>query len=123
VKRLFWAAVAMLMMTVPLSAKHWHEERDHGYKHRCYIGAHDIAVFREYYAPRYKRLPPGLAKKYERTGQLPPGWAKRIEPIPFRLQPHLEPIPTAYRRGIVDGYVVVYAPRTMAVVDVVALFD
>lgn len=25
-----------------------------------------------------KQLPPGLAKKYERTGELPPGWQKKI---------------------------------------------
>jgi len=26
----------------------------------------------------YKTLPPGLQKKYERTGELPPGWQKKL---------------------------------------------
>lgn len=27
---------------------------------------------------KHKNLPPGLQKKYERTGELPPGWQKKL---------------------------------------------
>ena len=27
---------------------------------------------------KHKSLPPGLQKKYERTGELPPGWEKKL---------------------------------------------
>jgi len=121
-RRLFCAAAMTLVFTMPLSAKHWHDDREHGHGKRCYVAEHDVEVIREYYAPRYRELPPGLAKKYERTGQLPPGWAKRIEPVPVVVERRLAPLPPAYRRGVIDGYVVVYQPRTQVVVDVVALF-
>ncbi len=26
----------------------------------------------------HKKLPPGLVKKYQRTGQIPPGWQKKL---------------------------------------------
>jgi len=32
------------------------------------------------------------------------------------------PIPSDYRRGIIDGYVVLYNPRTQVVIDVTAVF-
>ena len=38
------------------------------------------AVQRYYNGPR--GLPPGLRKKYYRTGKLPPGWQKKIRPFP-----------------------------------------
>ncbi len=28
---------------------------------------------------KHKSLPPGLQKKYERTGELPPGWEKKLK--------------------------------------------
>ena len=118
-KRLLCAVAMTLLSTAPVYAKHWHNSR----APRCYIGEHDVIVMREYYAPRYRSLPPGLAKKYERTGQLPPGWAKRVEPVPYVLQPRLEPIPPRYRRGVVDGYIVVYEPRRQVVIDVAAIFQ
>jgi hypothetical protein len=118
--RLFCALAMTLAASAPLAAKHWHDERGHG--GRCYIRTQDVEIVREYYEPRYRSLPPGLAKKYARTGQLPPGWARRIEPVPVIVERRLEPIPPRYRRGVVDGYVVVYEPRTQVVIDVAAIF-
>lgn len=105
-----------LAATTPALAKH-----GHGNKNQCYVEAHDVRIVREYYEPRYRNLPPGLAKKYERTGKLPPGWAKRVEPLPYEVERQLVVLPPGYRRGYVDGAIVVYAPQTHAVIDVVAV--
>ena len=82
----------------------------------------EVRVIREYYAPRYGRLPPGLQKKFLRTGQLPPGWQKKFEPFPVVIERQLFVMPNGYRRGIVDGHAVVFNPRTHMIVDVVTLF-
>ena len=117
--------------------KHWHEDEKHGNKHArdydddrdghhgagCYFRPHDVRIIREYYEPRYRSLPPGLAKKYYRTGHLPPGWQKKLQPIPVALDRRLVVLPRDYRRGYIDGAVVVYSPRTQVVVDVVALLN
>ena len=132
-------AATLLLIAVsatPLAAKpkHWHEDEkrwnehwrdddrgDHARHAGCYVGPHDVRIVREYYEPRYRALPPGLAKKYARTGQLPPGWAKKIEPLPIEVERRLEPLPREYRRGYLDGRIVVYLPGEV-VVDVVPLF-
>jgi hypothetical protein len=86
-----------------------------------YFPPQDVQILREHYEPRYRSLPPGLAKKYARTGSLPPGWQKKIEPLPVAVERRLVVLPPAYRRGYIDGTVVVYSPRTEVVVDIVAL--
>ena len=86
-----------------------------------YFPPEDVRIIREYYAPRTRTLPPGLAKKYERTGHLPPGWQKKIEPIPVAVERRLVALPPQYRRGYVDGTIVVYSPRTEVVVDIFAV--
>ncbi|PYR61723.1 MAG: hypothetical protein DMF85_01520 [Acidobacteria bacterium] len=78
-------------------------------------------MIREYYAPRYRALPPGLQKKYQRTGHLPPGWQKKLEPLPVVVERRLIVLPPQYRRGVMDGYVVVYEPRTQVIIDIVAV--
>jgi hypothetical protein len=65
--------------------KHWknHDDDDRRVNHRaptCCLQHHDVRIIREYYAPRYRSLPPGLAKKFARTGRLPPGWQKKMAP-------------------------------------------
>ena len=115
--------------------KHWHEgkhegkhenkhdgDRDDRHEANCYFRQNDVRVIREYYQPRYRALPPGLAKKYERTGRLPPGWEKKMEPLPVEIEQRLVVLPPEYRRGYIDGSIVVYSPRTHVVVDVVAVF-
>jgi hypothetical protein len=75
----------------------------------------DLRVIREYYGPRYRNLPPGLQKKYARTGQLPPGWQKKVEPFPFAVERRLALLPAGYHRGFVDGHAVIYDSRHVIV--------
>jgi len=83
-----------------------------------YFAPRDVQVIREYYAPRYRTLPPGLQKKLYRTGQLPPGWQRKLQPMPVVVERRLAPLPSYYRRGVMDGYAVVFDPRTHVIVDV-----
>ena len=82
----------------------------------------DVGIIRQHYAPRYRRLPPGLQKKYARTGQLPPGWQKKLEPFPVVVERELVALPSGYRRGVLDGHAVIYNPRTQVIIDVAVLF-
>ena len=82
----------------------------------------ELRVIREHYEPRYRNLPPGLRKKYARTGQLPPGWRKKMEPFPVVVERELVVLPSGYRRGVIDGNAVIYNPRTQVIVDVAVLF-
>jgi hypothetical protein len=82
----------------------------------------DVRVIRAYYAPRYRRLPPGLQKKLARTGSLPPGWQKKMEPFPASLERDLDVLPRGYRRGVLDGHAVIYQPGTQVIIDVAVLF-
>jgi hypothetical protein len=82
----------------------------------------EVSVIREYYAPRYRNLPPGLQKKLARTGQLPPGWRKKMEPFPVAVERQLAVLPDGYRRGVFDGHAVIYNPRTQVIVDLAVLF-
>jgi len=101
--------------------KHWQDDDD---RHRRYSDSYfrdeHLRVIRAYY--RERKLPPGLAKKYYRTGQLPPGWQKKIQPFPYQVERSLPPVPAGYARGYVDGYAVVYQPRTQVVIDFHAVF-
>jgi len=132
--------VLSLVSGAPAAAttKHWHEDEKHRNKHwqdhdddgddrdehaaYCYFEPHDVRILREYYEPRYRSLPPGLAKKFYRTGQLPSGWQKKVEPLPIEVERRLVPLRPDYRRGYVDGAVVVYIPRTEILIDVFPLF-
>ena len=76
-----------------------------------------VAVQRYYNGP--SNLPPGLRKKYYRTGQLPPGWQKKIRPFPPELIRELPPPPPNCDRGYIDGVAVVYDRRTRVILDVV----
>ena len=82
----------------------------------------EIGVIREYYAPRYRSLPPGLKKKLARTGQLPPGWQKKFEPFPTDIERRLVILPAGYRRGVVDGHAVIFDDRTHVLIDAAVLF-
>jgi hypothetical protein len=79
-------------------------------------------LIREYYAPRYRSLPPGLQKKVERGGQLPPGWRKKIQPFPYEIERRLAPMPRDCRRGVVDGHAVIYRTGSERVIDVTVVF-
>lgn len=69
----------------------------------------DIVVIRDYYRPRY-RPARGVRFVYAPNHYLPAGWHGRLEPIPFALERRLPPVPRGYRRGLIDGYAVVYSP-------------
>jgi hypothetical protein len=79
-------------------------------------------VIREYYAPRYQSLPPGLRKKVARGGQLPPGWQKKIEPFPWEIERRLAPMPSDCGRGVIDGHAVIYRTASQRIIDVTVLF-
>ena len=78
----------------------------------------DVRSIRAHYGPRYRGLPPGLQKKLRRTGSLPPGWQKKFQPFPVVLERQLVVLPYGYRRGVIDGYAVLFDPRTQGIVDV-----
>jgi hypothetical protein len=44
-----------------------------------------------------------------------------MAPLPVALERRLFVLPSGYRRGYIDGSVVVYSPRTQVVIDVVTL--
>jgi hypothetical protein len=99
------------------------DDRHHrGYgKRGGYVSVREVHVIREYYRPRYKRLPPGHAKRYYRNAYLPHGWEHRFEPIPVYVERELVVLPHGYRRGLIDGHVVVLNQRGL-IIDVAVLF-
>src|SRR5512144_3191799 len=75
-----------------------HEDRDDDRGDVRHFRHEDYVVVQRYYAgPR--DLPPGLRKKYYRTGKLPPGWEKRFRPFPTALIQRLPPPPPNCDRG------------------------
>ena len=129
-----------ILVNPPVHAKHWHENEKHWKEHAnhedqddrgfdrrdhhaagCYFQPRDARIVTQYYAPRYRQLPPGLQKKVYRGGHLPPGWEKRMQPLSVTVEHQLVPLPSGYSRGYIDGYAVVYSPRTQVVIDVVAI--
>jgi hypothetical protein len=98
---------------------HDDDRDDDGYRggHRWH--SREYVVLDRYYAPR--GLPPGLARRYARTGQLPYGWQKRIQPFPVVIERELPPTGYGCRRGVVGNFGVIYDPRTFFVFDIVVL--
>jgi len=98
-----------------------HEDRDSQGAVGVSWGSHDIEVVRRYYAPKRRDLPPGLEKKYARTGQLPPGWQKKMQPLPASVERECAPLPAGYRRGVIEGHAVIYNSRG-TIIDVAVVF-
>lgn len=100
--------------------------RDPHYSMRVVFSDHDRRLIHDYYAPRYQRLPPGLAKK----DRLPPGHAWRVranQPVhddarwrylPYELEQRLTRMPAEYVRVVIGTDVVIMNVRTRVVVDV-----
>jgi hypothetical protein len=63
-----------------------------------------------------------LQKKVARGGSLPPGWQKKFEPFPSVLERRLSPLPSGYRRGVLEGHAVIFNSRTNIIVDFAVLF-
>ena len=82
----------------------------------------EVRIIREYYGPRYRALPPGLQKKYHRTGQLPPGWQKKMQPFPVAVERQMTVLPAGYSRGVIDGHAIIYNSRSQAIIDLAVLF-
>jgi hypothetical protein len=126
-KRLVLPVAAMLAASIVVNA----EEQAHkghasgsqlsGSVHVVF-STDDVRVIREYYAPRYRALPPGLQKKYARTGQLPPGWQKKLQPLDPVVERRLVALPAGYRRGIVDGRAVIMDDRAHVLIDMAVVF-
>jgi hypothetical protein len=99
------------------------DDHRHGHGDRPrYFREEDHVYLRQYYGGPAD-LPPGLRKKYYRTGKLPPGWQKRFRPFPVVVVERLPPLPAYCDRGYVDGYAVVYDRRTRVILDVIDLID
>ena len=86
------------------------------------FSAREVVVIREYYAPQYRALPPGLQKKLRRARHLPPGWQKKFRPFSVDVERQLVVLPTGYRRGVIEGHAVIFNSRTHVIFDVAALF-
>jgi len=127
-KRLLLSVVLMLAASVVVVDAKGHAQRGHASGSQLSGSVHvvfsteDVRVIREYYAPRYRSLPPGLQKKYARTGQLPPGWQKKMQPLDPVVERRLVALPAGYSRGIVDGRAVIYDDRTHVMVDMAVVF-
>jgi hypothetical protein len=122
------AGAIALSVATPAEAKSGHKRDKHdrvAEERVVHVGfaPYDVRVIREYYAPRYRRLPPGLQKKYMRTGQLPPGWQRRFEPLPLVVERRLVVLPHGYRRGIIEGHAIIFNPGTHVIVDVATLLE
>jgi hypothetical protein len=85
------------------------------------FSTHDVAIIHEHYAPQRRNLPPGLQKKYARTGQLPPGWQKKMAPMPVVVERRLPPLPVGYHRGVFEGHAVIYQPGGV-IIDATVIF-
>jgi hypothetical protein len=96
------------------------DDQGHEGKHAVYFRPEDRVVMERYYSgPR--NLPPGLAKKYQKTGKLPPGWEKKMRPFPVELVRVLPPPPPNCERGYIDGVAVVYDRKTRIILDSIDL--
>ena len=84
-----------------------------------YFRDRDIVVLRDYYRPHYRA--PRARVVYQRNGYLSDGWARRIRPVPVYIERDLRPVPRGYRRGLIDGYVVVHNDRGF-ISDLTAIF-
>lgn len=135
------ALFSSLILSVPAlaGAEHWHEDKDHWkehwqyrnfddddeYDHRtagCQFEPQDVWRVSDYFARRYRPLPPGTAKKYYKTGRLPAGWKGQIESLPPTLERRLVALPEGYRRGVVGGSLIVYDPQAQLILDTIVLF-
>lgn len=87
----------------------------------------EVTVIQTYFRTHRRDLPPGLAKR----DKLPPGIAKQLRKkgklphdievvvLPVELERQLVVLPTAYRRVVIGGNVVLMEPRTGLIYDIV----
>ena len=94
---------------------------DRVYRTDRHFRQRDVVVVREYYRPYYRPVVHDVRYVYVRNKHLPPGWQKKVRPVPVYVERDLEPIPYGYRRGIIDGHLVVHNDRGL-IFDVAVLF-
>ncbi len=84
---------------------------------------------------KQKKLPPGLKKKYERTGELPPGWEMKLQrgevlsedvyrygrPLPYDLRQRLPIGPTGSKIIEVEGKIIRVMENTREIIDILSL--
>jgi hypothetical protein len=138
-RAIFGATIAVCLFAAPAFAQHWHDERERWQKYDkhldddhdheadrhlqgCFFQPSDVHVISAFYAPRYRETPAAARRKFYRSSHLPAGWEKKIEPLPAAVERELVTIPREYRRGIIDGSIVLYVPKTGAILDSVILF-
>jgi hypothetical protein len=93
---------------------------NHGDHDSHYFRSEDYGELeRNYRGPR--NVPPGLRKKYYRTGTLPPGWQKKLQPFPPELVRQLPPPPPNCERGYIDGVAIIYDRTTRVILDSIDL--
>ena len=102
-------------------SKRQNDDDDSGGDHNSrYFRREDYNTIERYYTgPR--NLPPGLRKKYYRTGTLPPGWQKKLQPFSPDLVRQLPPPPANCDRGYIDGVAVVYDRTSRVILDSIDL--
>jgi hypothetical protein len=97
--------------------------KDHGSgKGSQYFRREDYSAVQRYYIGPHD-LPPGLRKKYYRTGKLPPGWEKKMRPFPVELVRVLPPPPPNCEFGYIDGVAIVYDRTTRIILDSIDLIS
>jgi hypothetical protein len=139
-KRLAWATVAWILLggAIAIASASQGKGKKHaqqnGASHNeskksetsvsvdVVFGPAEVVILRDHYAPRYRRLPPGLQKKVARGRQLPPGWQKEFESFPVSIERQLVVLPHGYRRGVIDGHAVIFNSGSNVIVDVAVLF-
>jgi hypothetical protein len=113
---------------------HWrdkgrHREYDDDDDRRGYgFADHDRGEIRGWYSENYRRLPPGLAKKYwlppgqERRlvirGEFPPDMEREVYVVPVELDRRLPPPPPDCERVLIGGHIVLRNRNTKIVLDI-----
>ncbi|MHB1215432.1 MAG: hypothetical protein ACYCY9_10625 [Thiobacillus sp.] len=120
------AALAPALIGCETGPSYGDDARDPHYSVSVVFTDHDRRLINDYYAPRYRNLPPGLAKR----DRLPPGHAWRVrrnQPIPDdarwrylpgELEQRLTRLPPGYVRVVVGTDVAIMNVRSRVVVDV-----
>lgn len=131
------ATVYLMLLTLSIggapAAKHWHDDgdRETHWQHpddaddrdvdvgaeRCLFEPNDLRVLTSYYTQR-RSVPPGSPTKLYRKAHLAPASQRLIEPLPLLVEVRMAPLPRRYRRGVIDGYAIIYEPATQTIMDV-----
>ena len=127
--------LSALILSRPAWGKHWHEDQDdwrwhwqhdladdvnHHHGKGCYFEPHDLRLISTYYAQR-QVASFAVEKRIHRNGQLPREWATDLELLPAPVERLLVRVPVGYRRGLIDGFAVVYSLRSGVIIDAIAL--